>query len=139
MKALKTLLIGMAAAGSLFAANVVWAGDAAEVEKKIDAIMEEGGYICKTCHQFDTKTIGPAYMDVAKHYKDADDAAVATLVKQVVEGKSENLIWGPDSKDGKPDGKGTMPMPPNMSSKTSQPISEEHAKELVKLILSLAK
>lgn len=139
MKALKTLLIGMTAAGSLFTANVVWADDAAEVEKKIDAIMEEGGYICKTCHQFDTKTIGPAYMDVAKHYKDADDAAVAVMVKQVVEGKSENLIWGPDSKDGKPDGKGTMPMPPNMSSKTSQPISEEHAKELVKLILSLAK
>lgn len=138
MKASKTLLIGMVAAGSLFAANVVLA-DVAEVEKKVDAIMEEGGYICKTCHQFDTKTVGPAYMDVAKHYKDADDAAIAALVKQVVEGKSENLIWGPDSKDSKPDGKGTMPMPPNMSSKTSQPISEEHAKELVKLILSLAK
>jgi len=30
-------------------------------------------------------------------------------------------------------------MPPNMSSKTSEPITEAHAKELVKLILSLAK
>jgi len=138
MKALKTLLIGAVAAGSLLTANVVWA-DAAEIEKKIDAIVEEGGYICKTCHQFETKGVGPSYMDVAKNYKGADDAAVAKLVKQTIEGKSEGLIWGPDSADGKPDGKGTMPMPPNMSSKTSEPITEAHAKELVKLILSLAK
>lgn len=137
MKAVKTVLISAIAAGSLVTASAVWA-DAAEVEKKIDAILEEGGYICKTCHQFDTKTVGPAYMDVAKHYKGADDAAVAKLVKSVIEGKSEGLIWGPDSAEGKPDGKGTMPMPPNMSGK-GEPISEAHAKELVKLILSLAK
>lgn len=138
MKALKTLLISAVAAGSMITAGAVWA-DAAEVEKKIDAILEDGGYICKTCHQVSTKGVGPSYMDVAKNYKAADDAAVAKLVKSVVEGKSENLIWGPDSADGKPDGKGTMPMPPNMSSKTNQAITEDHAKELVKLILSLAK
>lgn len=138
MKAVKTVLIGAIAAGSLVTASAVWA-DAAEAEKKIDAILEEGGYICKTCHQFETKGVGPAYMDVAKNYKAADDAAVAKLVKSVIEGKSEGLIWGPDSADGKPDGKGAMPMPPNMSSKTNEPITEAHAKELVKLILSLAK
>jgi cytochrome c len=138
MKAVKAALIGAIAAGSLVTASAVWA-DAAEVEKKIDAVLEEGGYICKTCHQVGTKGVGPAYMDVAKHYKGADDAAVAKLVKSVIEGKSEGLIWGPDSAEGKPDGKGAMPMPPNMSSKTSQPISDADAKELVKLILSLAK
>lgn len=138
MKAVKTVLIGAIAAGSLVTASAVWA-DAAEVEKKIDAIIDEGGYICKTCHQFESKGVGPSYMDVAKNYKAADDAAVAKLVKSVIEGKSEGLIWGPDSADGKPDGKGAMPMPPNMSTKTSEPISEAHAKELVKLILSLAK
>lgn len=138
MKAVKTVLISVIAAGSLVTASAVWA-DAAEVEKKIDAVLEEGGYICKTCHQFETKGVGPSYMDVAKHYKGADDAAVAKLTKSVIEGKSEGLIWGPDSAEGKPDGKGAMPMPPNMSSKTSQPISEADAKELVKLILSLAK
>jgi cytochrome c len=46
---------------------------------------------CKTCHQLSGKSIGPAFMEVAKKYKD-DKAAPARLVKKIIEGGGG--VWG---------------------------------------------
>lgn len=46
---------------------------------------------CKTCHNTYVATVGPAYVDVAKKYRNSDDN-VATLVKKVQNGGSG--VWG---------------------------------------------
>lgn len=46
---------------------------------------------CKTCHQINSKSIGPAYLEVAKKYKD-DKGAVARLVEKVITGGGG--VWG---------------------------------------------
>jgi cytochrome c len=49
------------------------------------------GSDCLACHQFNRKSIGPAYMDVARKYHD-DKTATARLVRKVREGGSG--VWG---------------------------------------------
>ena len=71
---------------------------------------------CMACHQVDKKVVGPAYQEVAKKYKAADEAK---LVEKVIKGGSG--AWG------------TIPMPPNAK------VSPEDAKTLVKWILAGAK
>ena len=71
---------------------------------------------CMACHQVDKKVVGPAYQEVAKKYKAADEAK---LVEKVLKGGSG--AWG------------TIPMPPNAK------VSPEDAKTLVKWILAGAK
>jgi cytochrome c len=46
---------------------------------------------CKTCHNTYVKTIGPAYVDVAKKYRNTEDN-VAMLVSKVVKGGAG--VWG---------------------------------------------
>jgi cytochrome c len=46
---------------------------------------------CKGCHSITKKSIGPAYMDVSKKYKD-DKSAVERLTKKVISGGSG--VWG---------------------------------------------
>ncbi|GAB3728261.1 ThuA domain-containing protein [Spirosoma lituiforme] len=46
---------------------------------------------CKACHSITKKSIGPAYMDVAKKYK-GDNAALERLTKKVIAGGSG--VWG---------------------------------------------
>ena len=46
---------------------------------------------CKACHSVTKKSIGPAYMDVAKKYK-GDNAALERLTKKVISGGSG--VWG---------------------------------------------
>lgn len=46
---------------------------------------------CKACHSVAKKSIGPAYMDVAKKYKD-DNSAVERLTKKVIAGGGG--VWG---------------------------------------------
>jgi cytochrome c len=46
---------------------------------------------CKACHMIDKKSIGPAYIEVAKKYKD-DPKAVDYLVKKVISGGGG--VWG---------------------------------------------
>ena len=49
------------------------------------------GSDCLSCHQLSRKSIGPAYMDVARKYKD-DRTATARLVRKIREGGSG--VWG---------------------------------------------
>ena len=50
------------------------------------------GSDCFSCHSVNHKVVGPAYLDVAKKYKGASAATIATLVKKVKQGGSGN--WG---------------------------------------------
>lgn len=53
------------------------------------ALMDKSD--CFSCHKVDRKTVGPAYIDVAKKYKGKAGAA-KTLVEKVIKGGSGN--WG---------------------------------------------
>lgn len=70
---------------------------------------------CMACHAVDKKLVGPAYQDVAKKYKPADEAK---LVEKVIKGGSG--VWG------------AIPMPPNAK-------PEADVKAIVKWILAGAK
>jgi cytochrome c len=71
---------------------------------------------CMSCHAVDKKVVGPAYQEVAKKYKAADEAK---LVEKVMKGGSG--AWG------------TVPMPPNPQ------VKQDEAQKLVKWILAGAK
>lgn len=71
---------------------------------------------CTACHQVDTKTLGPAYKEVAKKYKGQKDAA-AMLAQKVKKGGTG--VWG------------NVPMPPNAA------VPDADVKVLVSWILSL--
>jgi cytochrome c len=75
------------------------------------------GSDCLSCHQWNRKSIGPAYMDVARKYHD-DTTATARLVRKIREGGSG--VWG----------KVTMPAHPALTI--------EQASAMVAYILSLA-
>lgn len=74
---------------------------------------------CMACHVVSgTKTVGPAYSDVAAKYK-SDKGAEAKLIAKVKAGGTG--VWG------------TMAMPPNAA------VKDEDVKTLVKWILAGAK
>jgi len=74
-------------------------------------------HLCTTCHVVKgTKTIGPAYADVAKKYAGQKDAE-AKLVEKVKKGGSG--VWG------------QVPMPPNAA------VPDADVKTLVKWVLSI--
>ncbi|MFD0792878.1 c-type cytochrome [Mucilaginibacter litoreus] len=81
-------------------------------DNKGEALMANND--CNSCHNAQTKVIGPALVDIAKKYKDSD---VDMLAKKVIAGGSGN--WG------------TVPM-------TAHPdLSMDDAKEMVKYILTV--
>ena len=71
---------------------------------------------CMACHQVEKKVVGPAYAEVAKKYKPADEAKLVAKVKAGGSG-----VWG------------AIPMPPNAA------VKDEDVKTLVKWILAGAK
>ena len=71
---------------------------------------------CLTCHQLQTKVVGPAYKDVAAKYKGRKDAE-AYLVSKIKGGSTG--VWGP------------IPMPPNGT------VNDEEAKTLAKFVLTV--
>ncbi len=71
---------------------------------------------CLSCHQIETKVLGPAFKDVAKKYA-GDKTAEAKLVTKVLKGGTGT--WG------------TASMPANTQ------VTEAEAKTLVKWVLSL--
>lgn len=71
---------------------------------------------CRTCHQNDTKVIGPAYKDVAKKYK-ADASTIKMLAGKIIKGGQG--VWG------------EIPMSPHPN------VSEDDAAAMVEYILSL--
>lgn len=99
----------------LFAATVVAAAAlvATPAMANLDLAKKSN---CMSCHAVDKKVVGPAYQDVAKKYKPADEAK---LVEKVIKGGSGS--WG------------TVPMPPNAN------VKPDDVKTLVKWILAGAK
>ena len=73
---------------------------------------------CLTCHAVDTKVVGPAFVDIAKRYKDRKDAE-DLLAGRIVRGS-----WGEWGED---------PMPPNHA------ITDAEAHALARHILTLSK
>jgi cytochrome c len=73
---------------------------------------------CKACHAVNKKSIGPAYMDVAKRYE-KERNSVKTLATKVINGGGG--VWGEQAMAAHPQHK------------------PEEAEEMVKYILSLAK
>ena len=78
--------------------------------------LVEGGD-CLACHQLNRKSIGPAYMEVARKYHD-DSTAAARLVRKIRNGGSG--VWGQVMMPGHPQ------------------LTEEQASQMVAYILSLA-
>lgn len=94
-------------------------GDASEETASADNSLEAGlalieGSDCRTCHQNDTKVIGPSYKEVAEKYSEED---IDVLVSHIIDGSVG--IWG------------EIPMTPHLD------LSEEDARLMVKYILSL--
>lgn len=81
-------------------------------DNKGEALMANSD--CNTCHNAQSKIIGPALVDIAKKYKESD---IDMLAQKVIKGGSGN--WG------------TVPM-------TAHPdLAVADAKEMVKYILSV--
>lgn len=72
---------------------------------------------CKACHSIDKKSIGPAYIDVAKKYK-GERNALATLAEKVIKGGGG--VWGEQAMSAHPQ------------------LSMDDTKDMVRYILSLA-
>ncbi len=72
---------------------------------------------CKACHQINGKSVGPAYVEVSKRYKN-DPTAVAKLANKVITGGNGN--WGEHAMSAHPQ------------------LSREEATEIVKYVLSLS-
>src|SRR5205823_9041073 len=75
------------------------------------------GSDCLSCHQLNRKSIGPAYVDVARKYH-GDSTATARLVRKIRGGGSG--VWG----------NVTMPAHPNLT--------DEQASAMLAYIMSLA-
>ena len=71
---------------------------------------------CAGCHAIDKKLVGPAWREVAKHYKGNNDAPIFLANKIRMGGFG---VWG------------SLPMP-------AQHVSNEEADTLTKLILGLS-
>ncbi len=108
---MKTLIVTLAAAGTLLLATQASALDA-DASK---ALAQKSG--CLACHAIDKKVLGPAYKDVAAKYK-GDKGAEARLVAKVKAGGGG--VWG------------AMAMPAN-----SPQVKDEDIKTIVQWVLTL--
>jgi cytochrome c len=85
-----------------------------EGEDAVMAIMAKSD--CNTCHNKDVKTVGPAYVDIAKRYSN-DEKVTNQLVNKIITGGAGN--WG------------EIPMTPHPN------LSKEDAKTMVSYILAI--
>ena len=74
---MKSMLLVVAAAGSIMVAGAANAQTGAELAKAKN---------CMTCHDLDKKKVGPAFKDTAAKYKDNKEAE-AKLITGLKEGK----------------------------------------------------
>jgi cytochrome c len=114
---LKSLCLGWMAS-ALFVGVAVAEETVLTTEDALKLITDKG-YICMSCHQVETKMVGPSYKEVAERYQDADDETKARLASEIIKGKMADLSWG------------AVPMPPNPT------VTEEDAVALVAWTLSL--
>jgi len=106
MRSAMTLVV--AAAMALGASPAVRADDAS-----VEALMKKSN--CFKCHAVDKKTVGPAYMEIAKKYKGQN---VAAKLQEKVK-KGGQGAWG------------NVPMPPNPA------VPDGDIKKLVDWILKM--
>lgn len=99
--------MAMLAAGMVLAGNVL--------AEEGEALAKKNN--CMACHSVSSKSMGPAFKDVAAKYKD-DKGAQATLEKKVRSGGTG--AWG------------KMPMPA-----TANSVSDSDIRNIVKWVLSL--
>lgn len=85
---MKTMLLVLAAAGSMAMAGTVYAADAGA-----DLAKAKG---CLGCHAVAEKKVGPAYKDVAAKYKGNKDAE-AMLIAKLKDGKGHMKIAATDA------------------------------------------
>lgn len=71
---------------------------------------------CKSCHQYDTKSIGPSYKAVAEKYEDTEENR-AILEDRIINGSSG--IWGDHAMAAHPE------------------LSEDHSKRIVNFIMGI--
>ena len=128
MPTLKTLGIGLATAGILFA-GIAWAEEAVDLKPGDDwaafeKFTEKKVPPCHTCHSLDKKIVGPAYKDVAaKRKEDAakdKEGTVKMLAEKIMKGNA-----------GSPAVYGGAVMTPNTM------VTEEEAKKLAEWVLAL--
>ncbi|MFD0764289.1 c-type cytochrome [Mucilaginibacter lutimaris] len=100
------------AANDTAANNIGTTKAAGTPDNKGEALMANSD--CNTCHNAQSKVIGPALVDIAKKYKDSD---IDMLANKVIKGGSGN--WG------------TVAMTPHPD------LAVNDAKEMVKYILSV--
>jgi cytochrome c len=84
---MKTMLLVLAAAGSMVIAG------AANAQAGADLAKAKG---CLGCHAVDQKKVGPAYKDVAAKYKGNKDAE-AMLIAKLKDGKGHMKIAASDA------------------------------------------
>ena len=84
---MKTMLLVLAAAGSMVIAG------AANAQAGADLAKAKG---CLGCHAVDQKKVGPAYKDVAAKYKGNKDAE-AMLIAKLKDGKGHMKITASDA------------------------------------------
>lgn len=84
---MKSILIAVAAAGSLMVAGTAAAATGAELANA------KG---CGTCHAADTKKVGPSWKDVSAKYK-GDKGASDKVVVMLKEGKGHPKISASDA------------------------------------------
>lgn len=85
---MKSMLLMLAAAGSMVMAGTIYAADAGA-----DLAKAKG---CLGCHDVAVKKVGPAYKDVAAKYKGNKDAE-ATLIAKLKDGKGHMKIAATDA------------------------------------------
>ena len=78
---MKSMLLVLAAAGSMMVAGAANAQTGAELAKAKN---------CLTCHELDKKKVGPAFKDTAAKYKDNKEAE-AKLIAALKDGKGHPL------------------------------------------------
>ncbi len=90
--------------------------DAPKVDPAVRGKALVEGSDCLSCHNVDTKVIGPSYHEVAAKYTEAD---IDQLAQKIIDGGKG--IWG------------EIPMTPHPG------VNKEDAKQMVKYILALNK
>ncbi len=80
---MKSMLIALAAAGSLVAAGGAWA------QAATDAQAEEAG--CVKCHKPDTKKVGPSQQELSQKLKGKDATAILPDFKDIKQHKKLTL------------------------------------------------
>src|ERR1700675_3034890 len=84
---MKTMLLMLAAAGSIVIAG------AANAQEGADLVKAKG---CLACHAVAEKKVGPAYKDVAAKYKGNKDAE-AMLIAKLKDGKGHMKVAATDA------------------------------------------